>query len=83
MNASTVLVVLLVVMLFTNMVLASMAAADAKKGPGECTEGCHKYSTMSAVLSGLTVLLFLVGGGLLVYAKVGKVALKGALRKGL
>jgi len=54
------LLVAVVILLFVNMVLAAMAANDARKSAADCREGCHKYATISAVVSGLAFLSMVI-----------------------
>ena len=57
--------ILAIILLFTAMVLSAMAASDAKKSAADCKEGCSKYATWSAVVSGISVAVILVA--LIVY----------------
>lgn len=60
-----IFMILAIILLFTAMVLSAMAASDAKKSAADCKEGCSKYSTWSAVVSGISVAVILVA--LIVY----------------
>jgi NADH:ubiquinone oxidoreductase subunit 5 (subunit L)/multisubunit Na+/H+ antiporter MnhA subunit len=44
-----------VALLFTAMVLSSMAASAAGGSADDCKEDCHKYSMWSALVTGLAV----------------------------
>ena len=55
-----IFMILAIILLFTSMVLSAMAASDAKKSAADCKDGCSKYSTWSAVVSGISVAVILV-----------------------
>ena len=49
-----------IVLLFTAMILSSMASSDAQKGGATCKEGCHKYSMWSALVTGIAVAVIVI-----------------------
>lgn len=46
-----------VLLLFLTMVFSAMASTDANKSCSDTKEGCHKWATISSLLSGLAFLV--------------------------
>ena len=55
-----VFMIVTIVLLFTAMVLSAMASADATKSAADCQEGCRKYSTWSALVTGVAVAVIVI-----------------------
>lgn len=59
-----------IVLLFAVMIMSSMASTAASSSPDSCQSDCKKYSTYSAVTTGLATLFAI--GGVVLYIYVGR-----------
>ena len=57
----TIMILLSVALLFAAMVLSAMASADAAKKTTDGNNNCHKYSMWSAIITGVSSALILIG----------------------
>lgn len=74
--ALVIFIVLAIILLFVNMILSSMAAGNAQKSRDLCVKNCYKYSTWSAVISGICLAILLVVTGGYIYSSRKTIASK-------
>lgn len=55
-----VFMIITIILLFSSMVLASMASVDAQKGGESCDKGAHKYSMWAAIVTGIATAIITV-----------------------
>ncbi len=70
----TVFLFLILLMLIAATVMSTIIAIDSKKAGGECAKKPHKYSTITAVITGVSILLVLIILIFYVYSKRGSIA---------
>jgi len=50
-----IFMIVAIVLLFATMIMSAIAADKAKKDPDSCQKDCHKYSMISAIMTGVSV----------------------------
>lgn len=50
-----IFMIVAIVLLFATMIMSAIAADKAKKDPDSCQKECHKYSMISAIMTGVSV----------------------------